>query len=70
MVVSKATIRDFNHKIIGFIETDEKGVKTARDFSLRILGTYDPKTNLTRDFYKRIVGRGDNLSMLFNTSSK
>ena len=55
----KEAIRDFTNRIIGYVETDENGNKTARDFYNRILGYYDAKLNVTRDFYNRIVARGD-----------
>lgn len=53
------TIRDFNGRIVGYIETDAQGNKVIRDFYKVILGRYDKKNNVTRDFYGRIVARGD-----------
>ena len=53
------TIRDFYNRIIGYIETDDKGNKVARDFYRRILGRYDSKQDVTRDFYNRIIAKGD-----------
>lgn len=53
------TIRDFGGRIVGYIETDGQGNKTVRDFSRIILGTYDKRNNVTRDFYGRIVAKGD-----------
>lgn len=58
-IVSKEAIRDFSGKIIGYVETDNIGNQQVRDFSGRILGTYDKKMNVTRDFYGRIVTRGN-----------
>lgn len=58
------TIRDFNGRIIGYIETDDKGNKTVKDFYRKILGYYDVKQNVTKDFYKKIVARGDASAML------
>ena len=57
-------IREFSGKIIGYIQTDNKGNKVVRDFYRRILGKYDKASNTTRDFYGRIVARGDQSSML------
>ena len=58
--MKKDAIRDFYGRIIGWVETDEStGNKTVRDFQNRILGYYDAKLNVTRDFYQRIVARGD-----------
>lgn len=59
MIKSTETIRDFYGVIIGFIETDDRGDKTARDFYRRIIGYYDKKQNVTRDFYHKIVAKGD-----------
>lgn len=53
------TIRDFSGIIVGYIETDEKGDKIVRDFYRVVLGKYDKKNNVTRDFYGRIIARGD-----------
>lgn len=53
------TIRDFYNRILGYIETDERGNKIARDFYKRILGTYDARMDVTRDFYSRIIAKGD-----------
>ena len=63
--MAETTIRDFMGRIIGFIETDSQGNKTVRDFQRRILGFYDAKQNVTQDFYRRIIARGDCCSMLF-----
>ena len=57
--MTKETIRDFNNRIIGYLETDSNGNKTARDFYNRILGYYDAEQKVTIDFYRRIVARGD-----------
>ena len=63
--MTKTEIRDFYGRIIGWVETDEHtGNKTGRDFYGRIVGYYDANLNVTRDFYQRIVARGDALSGL------
>ena len=58
------TIRDFYNRILGYIETDDKGNKVARDFYRRILGRYDVKQDVTRDFYNRIIAKGDTTASL------
>lgn len=71
-VDKKEIIRQFNGKIIGYIETNTKtGEAQARDFYGRILGTYDPTyaknkgwAGCTRDFYGRIIGQGNQLQGL------
>ena len=57
--MEKQIIRDFYHRIIGYIYTDKDGNKTVRDFYNRLLGRYDKKLNVTRDFYNRVIGHGD-----------
>lgn len=60
------TLKDFQGRIIGYIETDEKGNQIIKDFYHRIRGKYDKATNTTRDFYGRIIGRGNILTTLLN----
>ena len=64
MIVDKQIIKDWRGKIIGYIETDNYGNKIVRDFYRRILGRYDKKHDVTRDFYGRRVAKGDQCSML------
>ena len=45
MANSRETIRDWTGKIIGFIDTDNEGNKTVRDFYGRITGRYDKRFN-------------------------
>ena len=52
-------IRDYYGRIIGYVETEPNGDKIFRDFYRRILGKYNKALNVTRDFYGRIVARGD-----------
>ena len=63
-IISKEPVREFNGKIMGFIETDRDGNQQVRDFYGRILGTFDKKMNVTRDFYGRIVAQGDQSAMM------
>lgn len=67
----KETIRDYIGRIIGYVETDGNGNKTVRDFNNRILGYYDAKQNVTRDFYNRIIARGDAaVGLIYQEASK
>ena len=61
---NEETIREFSGKVIGYIETKPNGDKVVRDFYRRLLGTYNKKLNVTKDFYGRTVARGDFSSML------
>lgn len=64
-MIKREPVRDFYKKILGYVDTDTvTGKKTIRTFGMKIVGYYDPKTNVTRDFYKRIVGTGDLTMML------
>lgn len=57
--ISKEPVRLFSGKIIGYIETDKYGNQQARNFYGKILGTYDKPLNVTRDFYGRILSKGN-----------
>lgn len=67
---NEVAVKDFYGKIIGFIETKPNGDKVVRDFYRRILGRYDKKTDATKDFFGRILYRGDNTGLLLSTQSK
>jgi len=62
----KIAIRDFGGKILGWIETDDKGNKTVRDFGGWILGYYKKSMDVTTDFGGRIIARGDMSASLIN----
>ena len=63
-------IRDFYGKILGYIEEESNGNKTAKNFYRQILGTYNAKENVTKDFYGRIVSRGDTTqSLVYNNNN-
>ena len=57
-------IKDWTGKIIGTLETKNNGDKVIKDFYGRIKGTYVKKLNMTKDFYGRPVGKGDQLISL------
>ena len=67
--MSKTYIRNFHQKIIGSLETLPNGDVIVRDFYQRILGKYQKSDNTTRDFYGRIVARGNQASMLLNLNN-
>ena len=46
------------------ITVDSRGVSTIKDPLGVILGTYDPKTNTTRNFAGQVIGTGNLLSSL------
>ena len=57
--MNRMTIKDFSGKIVGFIDVDEKGNKVVRKFNLMIVGRYDAKLDVTKDFQNRVIARGD-----------
>ena len=64
MAVKTDTVRDFYNRIIGYLEYESNGDITVRDFYRVIKGKYDAKQDVTRDFYGRIVAKGNVASML------
>ncbi len=62
--MNEQIIRDFQGKIIARIEVKANGDKIVRDFGGKRLGTYDAAAGVTRDFFGKIVARGDAVSML------
>ena len=60
----KIYIRGTDLRIWGSIETDSEGNQIARDFYQRIVGRYDKKLDMTKDFYHRPVARGNVVSSL------
>ena len=61
--MAKEAIRDFNGKIIAFIENDSNR-KSVRSFDGRLIGWYDKKNGNTYEFSGRMVAKGDASGML------
>lgn len=59
MVVNKEPIRSFNGRILGWVETDEKGNQTVSSFNGVVLGKYDKVNDCTRDFSGRVITKGN-----------
>ncbi len=67
--MAKEFVRDFYGRILGSIET--VGTKQiARNFYGKILGTYNSADDKTRDFYGRILTRGNTLMGLIYAEKK
>lgn len=62
--MSRENIKNFYQQIIGSIETLPDGSKIARDFYGKILGKFDAKVGVTKNFYGQIVATGDITSAL------
>ena len=58
------TIRTFSGTIIGYLEHENNGDITVREFGGRILGRYEASSDTTRDFGGRILYRGNMASAL------
>ena len=57
--MKRMTIKDFSGKIVGYIDVDDNGNKVVRKFNLMIVGRYDARLDVTRDFQNRVIARGD-----------
>ena len=57
-------IRDFYGRIIGKYEHQANGDIVVRDFYNRILGYYIASRDVTTDFYRRVVAKGNAVGML------
>lgn len=65
------TIKNFYGQIVGYVETDTAtGNKTIRNFYRQILGYYDKKRDVTLNFYRQIVARGDASTSLIDMTGK
>lgn len=65
MTAQRETLRDAHRTVVGYIDVGSDGIHTLRDRRLlRVLGTYDGKTNITRDRYRERVGFGNLLAIL------
>ena len=69
LAISRDPVREFSGKIIGWVETDDKGNQDVRTFTGLIIARYDAEFNVTRDFYGKILTRGNTaVGQLFNPS--
>lgn len=59
------TIRNNKGQAMGIV-TEFGKIITLRDNRGKVLGTYDPKTNITRDSNGRSLGTGNQLTMLIS----
>ena len=61
--MAKVYVKDFYNRIIG--STEDMGDEVVvRDFYNKVLGYYRKRENITMDFYRRIIGKGDLSSAL------
>ena len=57
-------LRDRQNRLLGTLKTRSDGKIELYSPSNRLLGTYFPKTNETRDTANRLVGKGNLLTTL------
>jgi len=57
-------LRNQQGQTIAKIDTDSRGVMTIKTFTGKILGTYDPKSNITRNYLGQLIGTGNLLATL------
>lgn len=57
-------LRDRGGRLLGTIRAMNGGRLEARDAGAGLKGTYDPKTNETRDARGQLVGTGNQLALL------
>lgn len=62
--MKKTYIRAFNGKIMGSVEEQPNGDKILKNFYGKPLGKYEKRTDLTKDFYGRVIAKGDVLVSL------
>lgn len=55
----RETIRTFSGSIVGYLDYESNGDITVRSFSGKILGRYEARDDVTRDFYGKILYRGN-----------
>ena len=60
----RETLKDWIGKITGYVDTDSNGNKALYDWQHKKLGRYDKNLDVTRDFYGRVVAKGDQLLTL------
>lgn len=65
-MMTKKPIRNFGRQIVGYVEEDDKGNKTIRNFGNQILGYYDARRDVTLNWARQIIARGDSAVALIN----
>ena len=55
----RETIREFSGVIIGYLDHESNGDITVRSFYGKILGRYERSSDVTKDFYGKILYRGN-----------
>jgi hypothetical protein len=64
--MSSSVLKDQMGRSLGTVTVDRNGIQTLKSSTGIILGTYDPKTNVTKNYLGQIIGSGNVLSMLLS----
>lgn len=64
VIVTREYIKNRSGKILGFIDTDSEGNRTARTKEGRVLGYYKKKRNVTTNVGGKILSYGDTVSSM------
>lgn len=67
--MSKMIIRNRSSKEVGYIMTDSKGRQTAYNIKGEKLGSFDPKTNITKNNKNVSMGSGNLLAGIILSNS-
>ena len=62
--MNRRTLKDANHNVIGYIDTDSNGRQAIKDSDFRTCGYFDPRTNETKDAHSHVIGKGNFLAAL------
>ena len=62
--MNEITVKTADFRIVGYIKEDANGNKTVTDFYRRLLGSYDADSDTVRDFYGKVIARGDVAAIL------
>ncbi|MCY0854012.1 hypothetical protein [Cupriavidus sp. D39] len=68
--MSRQTLRDAHAHVIGYIDTDARGVQTARDSHLHLVGRYEPQHDVTRDDHARLIGSANQFPALIAVAAE
>ena len=57
--MDREVIKDFGGRILGYLEYQSNGDIIVKDLYFKILGKYDKASDTTKDFYGRILFKGN-----------
>jgi hypothetical protein len=63
-MANRQTLKDSRFRVLGHIDSDPDGGQALSDAQGRRLGSYDPKTDTTKDAQFRRIGQGNLLTTL------